>query len=268
MSLKGKNILVTGAGSGIGKSLSLEAARRGANLILAGRRREALEDTATAIAGLTNVIVVPCDLTELTGRAKLVAAIRDAGGRLSILVNNAGVLAVGSLATITDAEAVDMVATNILAPILLSRDVLPFLEQEEDARIVNIGSMFGEIAYPYFAAYSATKFALRGFSDALRRELTGSSVSISYAAPRATRTAAAKKFAAFIEPMNMILDDPETVAGDVWDGVEQRKCNIYPGLTERIGIAIQGLCPGLLNRYLGKFNTSKDVKNADGLGLK
>lgn len=96
---------------------------------------------------------------------------------MDILINNAGVLAVGHLADMADGDLERMAQTNLIAPMALTRDLLPALRVSK-GRIVNIGSVFGDIAYPFFAGYSATKFGLRGFSDAMRRELSGSGIGV------------------------------------------------------------------------------------------
>ena len=114
-------------------------------------------------------------------------------GGLDVLVNNAGVIAIGPLAYATDEEFELVMATNVVAPLALTREMLPLLRRATPSRVVNVGSMFGDIAYPLFAAYSASKFALRGLSIALRRELRSYGIGVTYAAPRATKTDASRR---------------------------------------------------------------------------
>jgi short-subunit dehydrogenase len=155
-----------------------------------------------------------------------------------------------------------MVATNLTAPILLSRDLLPAL-RAASGRVVNIGSVFGDIAYPYFAAYSATKFGLRGFSDALRRELSGQGVGVTYIAPRATRTAAETAFAPLIEPLRMTLDDADTVARQAWDAIIAGRRESFPRGPERLFVLVQRLFPALVDRSVGA--QARDPRTLDAL---
>src|SRR3546814_7220706 len=97
----------------------------------------------------------------------------------------------------------------------LTRQLLPLLQLSSQARIVNIGSVFGDIGHPLFAGYCASKFALRGLSDALRRELAAVGIGVTYAAPRATRTVAADGFADLMLPFAMAMDMPETIAAQI-----------------------------------------------------
>ena len=143
------------------------------------------------------------------------------GAGLDVLVNNAGVIAIGPLACATDDEFERMMATNVIAPLALTREMLPLLRRAMPSRVVNVGSMFGDIPYPLFAAYSASKFALRGLSIALRRELRGYGVGVTYAAPRATKTEAARVLDPLVEPMQMRMDNPAQVATQIWRAVDQ-----------------------------------------------
>ncbi|QFT81961.1 D-beta-hydroxybutyrate dehydrogenase [Roseovarius sp. THAF27] len=236
--------LITGAGSGIGRAIALEAARSGHDLILVGRRLEPLEDTAAQLGA--NVRLVPADITTPAGRAAVVAA---AGDRLDILVNNAGRLAVGRLTDLNDKEIAQTVGTNLTAAVQLTRDLVPALSATQ-GQIVNIGSMFGMIAFPYFSAYSATKFALRGLSDALRRELSEFGITVTYVAPRATRTPAQSTFAHLVEPFGMVLDSPERVASRAWAGIMAGRKTIYPGFGERIFALLQAMAPSLIDAAL------------------
>ena len=141
----------------------------------------------------SRVLKIQADLTLASGRADVIEAIAHHWGRLDILINNAGVIEGGAHERLDDAVTERMFATNVLAPMALTRSAFPLLIASigRQRRVVNIGSVFGDIAYPEFAAYSASKFALRGFSSALSREWRAHGIAVTYAAPRATRTDAA-----------------------------------------------------------------------------
>lgn len=237
--------LITGAGSGIGRALAIEAARSGYDLVLVGRNKAPLEETAKLLA-TGRARLVTADITTPEGRARILVA---TGERLDILVNNAGRLAVGRLTDLGDDEIAQTIGTNLTAAVQLTRDLVPALSVAQ-GRIVNIGSMFGMIAFPYFSTYSATKFALRGLSDALRRELAEFGIDVTYVAPRATRTPAQGTFAHLVEPFGMVLDDPERVAKRAWAGIKAGRKTIYPGFGERIVALIQALAPSLIDSAL------------------
>lgn len=239
--------LVTGAGSGIGRALAVELSRRGAGVILVGRRADALERTRNEMDPDRGTWIVAADITDKGDRDRIAEGVRRIG-RLDLLVNNAGIVAVSPVAGTDDAAFERMMATNVLAPFALIRDLLPALRQSAAPRIVNVGSMFGDIAFPHFAAYSATKFALRGLSDALRRELKADDIGVTYAAPRAVRTEAMPAFAHLVEPLGMTLDDPAAVARRIVVAAAAGRRSVYPAGVERLFVLIARLFPALVDR--------------------
>lgn len=245
-----EHVLVTGGGTGIGRALVLEAARRGMKVALCGRRRAPLEETAAALPEGAAPLLIEADITVASDRARVVARIADAWGALDVLVNNAGVVTGGAADGLGDDALEELFRTNVLAPMALTRDLAPLLAAARPSRVVNVGSMFGDIAYPGFAAYSASKFALRGFSDALRREWRPRGIGVTYAAPRATRTAAATAFQDLIAASGMSLDDPERVAAAIWRAVERGRDDAYPLGLERLFVLVQRLAPKLIDRAL------------------
>lgn len=250
MLLEKRSIVVTGAGSGIGRAIALAAADRGAQLVLIGRREAALQETAALLPAGTRWNLVTADITSAPGRADIVNACRRHG--IDILINNAGVVASGLLSGLKDEDLVRLVMTNVAAPVALTRDLVPLLKLSDRPRIVNIGSVFGDIGHPYFVAYCASKFAVRGFSDALRRELTADGIGVTYAAPRATRTPAADGFHDLVAPFAMRLDDPATVAARIMKGIEAEASTIYPGGPEGLFVWLQRLLPVVIDRVLGE----------------
>ena len=241
-----KKVLITGAGTGIGRALAIEAAQNGFDLILVGRTSATLEETRSK-CDTQNPRCIVADVTSAEGRALIADAV---GGSLDILINNAGILSVGHLADMADSDLEGMTTTNLVAPMALTRDLLPALRASK-GRLVNIGSVFGDIAYPFFAGYSATKFGLRGFSDAMRRELSGAGIGVTYIAPRATRTAAESAFGALVKPMDMTLDSAEVVAAQAWDAILKGKRESFPRGKERFFVKVQRLFPSLVDKSVG-----------------
>jgi len=251
MRLDGKKALITGAGSGIGRALAIEAAHRGVRLALTGRRADALEETASLLSGDGHA-VLPADVTNPGDRKAVMAETQAHWGGLDLLVNNAGIVPVGPLGAATDDELRAVLETNLLAPMAMVREALPLLKKSNGARVVNIGSVFGDIPYPLFAPYSATKAGLRGFSIALRRELAPLGIGVTYAAPRATKTPASRSMTSLIEPFEMKFDTPEAVAKFVWNAVAKEANAIYPAGPERLYVLMQRLFPGVIDKAVAK----------------
>lgn len=251
-----KTVLITGAGSGIGRALAIEANRRGHRLILVGRRPAPLEDTAAA---LRDAQILPADVTTPAGRAAIAEKVAETG--LDILINNAGIVPSGALGTLQDDQIAATLAVNVAAPLALTRDLLPALTASR-GQVVNMGSVFGDIGFPYFAAYSASKFALRGLSDALRRELAPRGIAVTYLAPRATRTDAAHGFDSLVGPMAMTLDHPDAVAAHAWRAIAARRREQLPATRERFFVTLQRLRPAIIDRALIRLARDPAVSSA------
>ncbi len=247
-----KLVLVTGAGSGIGRELCIEAARRGMAVALCGRRQDALEATVALLEPATPHLIIPADITRPEDRQRIVDRVANERGSLDILINNAGLVEGGPLETFDDDALTRTFQTNIMAPMALTRDLMPFLIAAKPSRVVNVGSIFGDIGYPEFTCYSATKFALRGFSIALRREWKQKGISVTYAAPRATRTDAAAAFAGLIAKTKMNMDPPEQVARQIWRAIARGRDSVYAPAPEKFYVLIQRIFPSIIDRSLSQ----------------
>lgn len=188
MDLSGKSVLVTGAGSGIGRASAVKIARKGAKLTLTGRREEPLQETAKLIeeAG-GEAQVVAGDVTDASAREQVVQAAVAFGG-LDVLVNNAGNVRAGRLEDLDAEEIQNQIEVNLLAPVLLTRTAIPALRESGDAAIVNVSSGFGLVGMPFYSVYGATKAGIAHFGEALRRELFGEGVHVMTIYPGATET--------------------------------------------------------------------------------
>jgi short-subunit dehydrogenase len=222
-----KLVLVTGAGSGIGRELCIDAARRGMAVALCGRRQDALEETSALLEPGTPHFIVPADITRPEDRRQIVDRIGNERGALDILINNAGLVEGGPLETFDDNALARMFQTNIVAPMALTRDLLPLLTAAKPSRVVNVGS-----------------------SIALRREWKRKGISVTYAAPRATRTDAAVAFAGLIAKTKMNMDPPEQVARQIWRAIAGGHDSVYAPAPERIYVLIQRLFPSIIDRSL------------------
>ena len=247
-----KLVLVTGAGSGIGRALCIEAAQRGLAVALCGRRREALEATGALLGPGASHLIIPADITRPEHRRRIVDRIRKERGALDILINNAGIVEGGPLETFDDDALARTFQTNVMAPMALTRDLMSLLIAAKPSRVVNVGSIFGDIAYPEFTCYSAAKFALRGFSIALRREWKQKGIAVTYAAPRATRTDAAVAFAGLIAKTKMNMDSPEQVARQIWRAVARGHDSVYAPAPEKVYVLIQRLFPRAIDWSLSR----------------
>ena len=256
MQLHDKQIILTGSSSGIGRELALELGQRGARLLLVGRRLPELANISQQIndAGGT-ARVVAADITTIEGRSSIInEAIRCYGG-IDVLINNAGVSDFSSF-TQTDPALIERIyKTNVASPMLLTRAVLPQMLEQGNGRIVNIGSIFGSIGFAYFAAYSSSKFALRGFSEALRRELAGTGVDISYIAPRAVKTTGnSEAVYRMAEAVKMKMDEPNVVANWILRCIEKDRKDAYYGFAESFFVKLNGVLPRIVDKGLGKQN--------------
>ncbi|MNG97246.1 putative oxidoreductase SadH [compost metagenome] len=146
-----------------------------------------------------------------------------------------------------------LLSVNISAPICLTKLLLPLLKQADNAMVVNVGSTYGSIGYPGYASYCASKFALRGFSEALRRELADTRVGVLYVAPRATHTSMNSPAAqALNDALKASVDDPQAVAAAVIHAIAGDRTTLYLGWPERFFVRLNSLLPNLVDRSLRK----------------
>ncbi len=183
MRIKGRTAIVTGASSGIGRSTALLLARRGATVVAGGRNPDRLADLAAAS---DRIVPVVGDVRSATDRAALVDTALGLGGTVDILVNNAGVGWTGRIESMPEADVRAVFETNVLALIDLSQRVLPAMREQRRGHVSNIASVVGFVSGPPLSVYAATKWAVQGFSDGLRREHLGTGVTVSCINPGPT----------------------------------------------------------------------------------
>lgn len=254
MDISGKNVVLTGASGGIGRAIAGGLSKAGARLILVGRDEARLAALLEELGGGDHVAIA-ADISSEDGRRRIFAECQSRSERgISLLINNAGIDGFGLFENQAPQAIRTLIDVNLVSPILLSLELLPLLQCQEESRIINIGSTFGSIGYPGFSTYCASKFGLRGFTEALRRELADSGTSVVYIAPRATRTNLnSAAVVAMNEALGTSMDDPSLVAKKVLQvACGRRNSAKYIGWPEKLFIRINALLPGIVDNSLRK----------------
>ncbi|MBB5212646.1 SDR family oxidoreductase [Microbulbifer hydrolyticus] len=247
-------VLVTGASGGIGRAIAELLAARGHRLLLQGRDEKRLQQLCESLPGEAEHRVLVADLLDPDARQGLVQACRQQAGGVDVLINNAGVSTFALLADTRDDELVRILNTNLLAPMALTRDLMPVLQNSRRAAVINIGSAFGHIGHPGFSVYGASKSGLHGFTEALRREVADSGVRVHYLAPRAVDTAFnSDSVNALNRSLGNKSDSPQRVALaclNLLEGSGSRRRFI--GWPERLFIKVNAIFPALVDSALAK----------------
>lgn len=235
MKLHGKTVLITGAGSGIGRAAALVFARKGARLVLMGRRAEPLESTAAlvrhqpdALSSDGDALVVVGDVTNAEERERALEQSVRRFGTLDVLVNNAGAVRAGRLDDITEAEIRAMVEVDLVAPILMTKAALPALRRSGDAAVVHVSSGLALVGAPFYSTYAATKAGLGRFGEALRRELLDEGVHVMTIYPAATDTPMMATNKAGPE-LGFTRETADKVAEALVEGLERKALEVIRG---------------------------------------
>jgi short-subunit dehydrogenase len=255
--LADRRALITGASSGIGRAIALELARHGVDLVLVARREERLSEVAHEISALSRkAVLVVGDITDAATRRRAVEAARDQLGGLDILINNAGVAAHGRFAESSPERIRPLFEVNFFAPVELIREATPLLKNGVQSIVVNIGSILGERASPHKSEYSASKFALHGFSEALRPELARLGIDLLVVAAGPTET---EHFDVLLEgDANLPWGNPprqpaDAAARTIIRAIERNKRMIVTGWRARLLLLANRLFPGVVDRVMRRW---------------
>jgi len=187
MRITGNTILITGGGSGIGRGLAESFHKLGNKVIVAGRRKQALDDTTAANPGMDSVVL---DIEDKASIRTVVAGLTGKYPTLNVLINNAGVMRIERFAAQQDdlADAEAMVATNLLGPIRLTAALLPFLRKQSYSAVMNVSSGLAFVPLAPTPTYCATKAAIHSYTESLRYQLRGSTTDVLELAPPYVQT--------------------------------------------------------------------------------
>lgn len=256
MKLEGRTAVITGAASGIGRGIAQALGKRGCHLALADIDAAGLAETARLVA--SNRLRVSEHVLDLADRAAITAlpaAVTARHGAADLVFNNAGVAVAGTFEQVSEADFEWLFEINFWAVLRLTRAFLPLLKASDDARLVNVSSLYGLIAPPGQTAYAASKFAVRGFSNALAHELAGSGIGVTVVHPGGVATNIAERArrprgiddaetAAQLERARRLLTMPPARAGEIIvDAVERRAARVLVGRDARLIALLERLAP-------------------------
>jgi NAD(P)-dependent dehydrogenase (short-subunit alcohol dehydrogenase family) len=266
MKLEGRTAVVTGAAGGIGRAVAFSLAQRRCHLALADVNEAGMRETAELAR--TVGIRVSCHGLDVGDRDAVAAfpeRVTEEHPGVDLLVNNAGVAVGGTFEQLDEEDFEWLFGINFWGVVRMTRAFLPLLRRSDDARLVNLSSLFGLIAPPGQTAYSASKFAVRGFSEALRHELEGSTVGVTVVHPGGVATEIAtsarppkgvpeEEVARRRDASNRMLRLPPEIAGEtIVRGIERRQPRVLVGRDARAISLIERLAPVSYWRVFGRF---------------
>jgi len=263
MDFNKQNIILTGATGGIGQAFAKALIYKGAKLLLVGRNEEKLQCLVKALSkcdSAPNLLQLPqycvCDISLSKDRKKLLAYADDFGA--TMLINSAGVNQFGAFVNHVkgfkkEQDIEPLMQINLIAPMALCQQFLSNRNQRHPRTIVNIGSAFGSIGFPYYVNYCASKFALRGFSEALHREVSESGDKVFYFAPRATQTSMnSEAVCRMNNELGNHVDAPYVVANALVNKLQQGRIRHSIGWPESFFAKLNALFPNLVDKALMK----------------
>src|SRR5262245_12318314 len=182
--LRGKTALITGGSRGLGLALGRELVARGANVAICARDVDELERASSDLVRPGRpVLALPCNVADIEEVGRMAQAVREHFGSIDVLINNAGVIEVGPIETMTLADYEEALDINLRGALNTMLAVIPEMRQQGEGRIVNITSIGGKIAMPHLAPYTMSKFALVGLSKAMRVELAKDGIIVTTICP-------------------------------------------------------------------------------------
>jgi len=257
MQLEGRQVLLTGASGGIGQAIARALHARGAQLLVSGRRADALEGLVAALGSRAESM--PADLASTEGAR----ALAERAGDVDILVANAALPGSGWLDSFSPEEIDATIDVNLRAPVQLARALMPAMVERGSGHLVFVSSMSGKVANAGGSVYSATKFGMRGFATALRDELHGRGVGVTTVFPGFVSDAGMFAETGMKLPFGVSTRSPEQVAQAVVSGIEGDRAEVdVAPLFMRTSAWLAGISPSAVSamaRKLGGHEVAREL---------
>ncbi|MFD2245499.1 SDR family NAD(P)-dependent oxidoreductase [Pontibacter ruber] len=264
---RNKVVLITGGARGLGLVMARQLAEEGARLVLCSRDRTQLENARMELAGSgADVLVVECDVTDQDQVNGMIDDVQNNFGPIDVLINNAGIISAGPVTEMTVQEFDEAMKVHFWGPLYTTLAVLPAMRARGGGRILNISSIGGKLGVPHLVPYSASKFALRGFSEALRAELKKYNIIVTTATPGLMQTGSPrhatvkgqhkKEYALFklmdSSPLTSIT--AEQSAREILDACRHGDAEVTTSLPAKFGSLLHSLTPELTTEFFALIN--------------
>jgi NAD(P)-dependent dehydrogenase (short-subunit alcohol dehydrogenase family) len=258
LELSDRVALVTGGSRGLGLVLARELVSEGAQVVICARNEVELARARHQFAGLgADVFALTCDVTDRDQVEEMLAQIRERLGPVEVLINNAGTIQVGPADEMTPADYEAALRTHFWGPLYTTLGVLPEMRRRREGRIVNIASIGGKIAVPHLLPYSASKFALVGFSEGLRGALAKERVYVTTVCPGLMRTGSPRNASfkgrhraeytwfSIADSLPILSMDATRAARRILDACRHGDAELVMPLTTELAVRLNGLAPAL-----------------------
>lgn len=278
--LDGKVALITGGSRGLGIILARKLSEAGAKVVICGRSEEDLQEAAKDLAFRGNgFLAIPCDITDKQQIKQMVQRIKLEMGSVDILINNAGIIQVGPMETMNEADFESAFKTHFWGPFYVMKQVLPDMMERKKGRIVNIVSIGGKVSFPHLLPYNTSKYALSGFSEGLSPELKKYGIKITTVYPGLMRTGSPrnidvkgqheKEYAWFkiMDSLPGLSMNAEQAAIEIIEAMKRGRRILTLTTPAKLAIAAHGIAPGftlslfnLINFFLPRKKNGTKTK--------
>ncbi len=276
-----KTALITGGSRGLGLMLSQKLLQEGARVAILARDEDELERAAEHLRPYLSddarLHTIACDLRDAEATLGACAEAARVLGSIDLLINNAGIIQVGPLDTITEGDFRDALDTHLWGPLRTIQATLPGMRARRAGRIVNITSIGAVISPPHLIPYSTSKYALRGMSEGLRHELAGSGVSVTTVCPGLMRTGSTARarfkgrhreehaWFTIADAMPILSSSASSAADAILNAARHGDPHLTIGLPAKLASAAQGLAPGLVTKVMEL--TAQQLPGMGGIGI-
>jgi len=267
--LRGRVTVITGGSRGLGLAMARRFGRRGAKLALLARDADELERArAELVKGGLEAQTFTCDVRDPASIADALRRVEGAFGPVDVLVNNAGTIEVGPLESMTEADYEDAMRTHFWGPYHATSFVVPGMRERGHGRIVNISSIGGVLGVPHLAPYSASKFALRGWSESIAAELRKDGVRVTTVCPGLMRTGSARnatfkgehrrEYAWFsvLDALPFFSISASRAAESIVRACERGDASLVLSTPAKLAAVVHGVAPGLVTRMSSLVNAA------------
>ncbi|HYG02523.1 MAG TPA: SDR family oxidoreductase, partial [Chryseosolibacter sp.] len=277
--LKDKVVLITGGSRGLGLEMARVLASKGARLVLCARSADQLRRAKTELRALgADVITFTADIREQSQVQRLIDSIIHHHKRIDVLINNAGIVQVGPAESMSIKDYENAMQTNFWPAVYLTYACLPYFKRKREGRIVNISSIGGKIAVPHLLPYTASKFALTGFSEGMHAELKKYNIKVTTIIPHLMRTGSPRNITVKGDHENeyawfkiadsspLMSQEAAAAAKEIIHALEHGEAEKTLTFTGNLASKMQGVAPSLMSSVMGIVNellpdnTSKEAK--------